>query len=63
MDPLTAGMIVATLVCGAGIGFNFQRLNRDFIINETIMYMIENGYALGEKNDDGEWEILPVDKD
>ena len=57
MDPFSIGLAVASLVCGVGIGLNWNRLSREFVIEETIMYMIRNDYAQGYKDENGEWEI------
>lgn len=60
MDPLILILSFATLGCGIGIGCNITRIKQDEIINNTILYMIHNGYIRGKKDDEGEWEILKI---
>ena len=60
MDPLVIILTLATLGCGIGIGRNLMRISEDEIINNTILYMIHNGYIRGKKDHTGEWEILKI---
>lgn len=57
MDPLIIGLAFACLACGVGIGMNWNRISRETVIEETIMYMIRNDYAKGHKDENGDWEI------
>ena len=57
MDPLSIMLALASLGCGVGIGLNWNRVSREFVIEETIMYMIRNDYAKGYKDENGDWEI------
>lgn len=57
MDLLVSGLALLSLGCGVGIGLNWSRYSKEFVIEETIMYMIRNDYAKGFRNEDGDWEI------
>lgn len=62
MDPLVIGLVLATLVCGIGMGFSFARIRNDNIIENTIMYLIHSGYVKAQKDQNDEWELLPIKK-
>lgn len=48
-------------ICSFMIGLHWARYRNDYLINETIMYLIHNNYIRAKKVD-GEWEILELDK-
>lgn len=56
MDPLF--FILAASGCAFMIGRAWSKMSREFIVENTILYMIQNGYIRAKKDENGEWEIL-----
>jgi hypothetical protein len=54
-----AGLLCA--VCGYGIGSNALSRNNERAIEDTIIYLCENGYVKHRELADGEVEIIPLD--
>jgi len=47
--------------CAGMIGYSYAKNRNEAIINETIVYLIENNFVKA-KDVDGEWEIIPLDQ-
>ena len=60
MDPLVIFLAFAALGCGIGIGINYARHRTEAVINNTIIYMIKENYVNAQKDENGEWELLPL---
>jgi len=55
--------ILATSVCAFMIGKLWSsRLSPEEVVENTIEYLIDNDYINAKKLDDGEWEIIKLDK-
>ena len=53
--------LAAASACAFMIGRTWENNTRDEIINNTIVYLIENNF-INAKKVDGEWEILDLDE-
>ena len=62
LDPTLVNwlLIGGASACAFMIGKSWNSLTRDEIINNTIVYLIENNFVKAKKVD-GEWEILDLD--
>ena len=47
--------------CAAMMGYNYGKQKDETVINDTIVYLIENDYLRARKLD-GEWEIIQLNK-
>lgn len=63
LDPtLTLWILLAAAsVCAFMLGKFFGSGVKEEIINDTILYLIDNNYVKAEKVD-GEWEILELEE-
>lgn len=64
MDPLILTILIS---CGIffvafKIGEGYGEGTRNQTIEETIKYLIDEGYLRSTVNQDGELEIIPLDK-
>lgn len=48
-------------VCAFMVGYNYGKNKDETVINDTIVYLIQNDY-LRAKKVDGEWEIMALDE-
>lgn len=55
-------LISGASVCAFMIGFLFAHSTRDQIIEATIMYLIDDGYLQARTDQDGDIELIPIDK-
>ena len=64
VDPYWIGwfLILAASGCAFAIGYLYNNNTKDEIINNTILYLINNNYVKG-KLVDGEWDIIPLDEE
>lgn len=53
-------LIGGASLCAFMIGFNFRPTTNQ-IISDTIIWMVDNNYAKGRENSDGELELLELD--
>lgn len=53
-------IIAAASICSFMIGISVSKYTREQIIEETIVYLIQNNFIKAKKVD-GEWEILDLD--
>lgn len=65
LDPTLINWLFfgAATVCGFMIGKLMTEMARDQIINDTIVYLIENNFIKAKKANNGEWEILELDQE
>lgn len=54
-------LISGASFCAFMVGMCVQAWRKDSVINDTIMYLIENNFINAEKDHNGEWEIIPLD--
>lgn len=43
------------------MGRSWSKLSREFIVENTILYMIHNNFIRAKKDENGEWEILELE--
>ena len=62
IDPTIVSwlLIAGASVCAFMIGRGFNNLSKEEIVNDTIIYLIENNFVKA-KEVNGEWEILDLD--
>ena len=48
-------------VCAFMVGYNYSRNKDETVINDTIVYLIQNNFVRAKKVD-GEWEIMALDE-
>ena len=63
LDPTIVSwlLIGGASFCSFMIGRTFNSLSRDEIIENTIVWMIDNNFVKAHKNIDGEWELEDLD--
>jgi hypothetical protein len=63
IDPgfIAAGAALICAACGYGIGRNALNATNEKAIEETIVYLCENGYVKHRELEDGEVEIIPLE--
>lgn len=44
------------------IGLNWGRQQTNDIIDQTVMYLINEGYVKARKDFKGEWELIPSEE-
>ena len=54
-------MLGAISICAFMVGFCAED-KKETVIEETIMYLIKNGYLQARKTDSGEWDIIPLEE-
>jgi hypothetical protein len=52
--------IAGVSVCAFMIGYNYSNHKQEEIINDTVVYLINNNY-IRAKHVNGEWEIIALD--
>ena len=62
IDPIIISwlFIAGASLCAFMIGKNFANASKEEIIEDTIIYLIENNFVKA-KQVNGEWEILDLD--
>ncbi len=62
VDPYIISWLLIGFASAAAfmIGYYFKDNEQDQIINDTIMYLINNNYVKGELVN-GEWDIIQLD--
>lgn len=63
IDPTIVSwlLIGGASLCSFMVGKLLSERNTDKIINDTIMYLIDNNYVRAKQVSDGEWEIIDLD--
>jgi hypothetical protein len=62
-DPIIIQWLLlgASAFCAGMMGYNYGKQKDETIINDTIVYLIENDYVRARKTN-GEWEIMPLNE-
>lgn len=62
MDPLVLTLLISggIFVVSFLLGESFAGWRKNRIIENTIKYLVDEGYLRSEVNEDGELEILPL---
>lgn len=64
IDPNTVMWILFALASGSAfmVGLNYGTKKRDDVIEDTIVWLVENNFVRSKKVDD-EIELIPLDKE
>lgn len=62
-DPIIIQWLLlgAAAFCAGMMGYNYGKQRDETIINDTIVYLIENEFVRARKTN-GEWEIIPLNE-
>ena len=62
VDPyiISWALLIGASVVAFIIGYMYNNIHRNEVINNTIMYLIDNNYVKAHLVD-GEWDIEPLD--
>jgi hypothetical protein len=62
-DPIIIQWLLlgAAAFCAGMMGYNYGKQKDETIINDTIVYLIENDFIHARKTN-GEWEIIPLNE-
>jgi hypothetical protein len=62
IDPVMVSwlIIVGASFCTFMVGKEWSKKDQEVIIEDTIMYLIENNFIKAKRNN-GEWEIMDLD--
>ena len=63
MDLITLGLLCAGAVCIYMIGYNVAHYYRDKTINDTILYLCDQGYIRHYMTENNELEIVKLNGD
>ena len=63
LDPVIIQWLLlgAAAFCAGMMGYNCGKQKDEVIINDTIVYLIENEFVRARKTN-GEWEIIPLNE-
>lgn len=63
LDPTIVSwlLIGGAAFCAFMIGRNSVRPT-EMVIEDTILYLIHNGFLRARKSEKGEWDIIPLDE-
>lgn len=64
LDPIIIQWLLlgAAAFCAGMMGYSYGKQKDETIINDTIVYLIENDFLHARKTDEGEWDIIPLDE-
>ena len=63
IDPTLVSwlLLAAASVCAFMIGKTYSHTSKEDVIENTILWMIDNNFVRAHKNVDGEWELEDLD--
>lgn len=56
-------LIGAASVCAFMVGWLWNSAKNEEIIENTILYLVENGFVKAKRGSDGEIEIIPLNEE
>lgn len=63
IDPIIVdwAILLGASFCAFMVGYTYNNISRDSIIENTILFLVENKLVKWKRDQNGEIELLPID--